>query len=103
MDELTLYSYTSGCSSILARLENGDIVHGRHLDYEPADPLRAITYHANFKKNGETLFEGVMIAGFTGVHTAYKKGKFSISANARYPGNITQDIVDSNIEDIGEG
>lgn len=30
-----------------------------------------------------------MVAGFTGVHTAYKEGKFSISANARYPGDIT--------------
>ena len=87
MDETTLYSYA--CSSILAKLENGDIVHGRHLDYDPADALRALTFHANFKRGDELIFEGIMIAGFTGVHTAYKEGNFSISANARYPGNIT--------------
>ena len=74
-------------------MPDGSVAHGRHLDYDPADALRALAYHATFYKGGEVLFEGIMIAGFTGIHTAYKPGKFSLSANARYPGNITAEVV----------
>ena len=44
-----------------------------------------------------------MVAGFLGVHTGYKEGKFSLSANGRYPGNITQEVVNEHVAAIGEG
>lgn len=55
MDETTEYVY-SGCSSMLAKLPDGSIAHGRHLDYDPADALRMLTYHATFVRGGKEVF-----------------------------------------------
>jgi len=46
--------------------------------------MRAITYRAEFMKNGEKLFDAVMFAGTLGVYTGMKAGAFSVSQNTRY-------------------
>jgi hypothetical protein len=46
--------------------------------------MRAITYRAEFMRNGEKVFDAVMFAGTLGVYTGMKPGAFSVSQNTRY-------------------
>ena len=98
VDETTVMTdFTGhGCTSLLVQMENGEVVHGRNLDYDPADALRALVHHVTFKDkpNGKVAYEAIMFAGIAAAQTAYKRGKFSISVNARYPGKQTKEIVD---------
>ena len=103
MDETNEYYHPTGCSAILARLPDGKIIHGRHVDFAPAGAIRALTYHAEFVENGEVKFEAIMAAGLYGVHTGFKNGKFSISANGRYPGDINQDLISDRVKRIAAG
>lgn len=44
-----------------------------------------MTYVAKFVRGEEEIFYGVMIAGYTGMNTVFKPGKFALSMNARRP------------------
>lgn len=52
---LLSYFYRSlfGCTSIVASDSNGNIIHGRNLDYGAAGNLRDITIEVEFQKSGE--------------------------------------------------
>ena len=79
----SLYEIESWCTSIIVKMNDGQIIHSRNLDFANADGMRKITYQATFVKNGEYTFDAVMFAGVTGVYTGEKKGVFSISENQR--------------------
>jgi len=71
------------CTSVVARMPDGHVIHGRNLDFGFADTMRNSTFRAQFYKGGKFLFESTQFGGFTGVTTAYKPGEFSMSLNAR--------------------
>ena len=77
------YELFAFCTSIVAHDKNGEIVHARNMDYPLYDSMHNLTYTADFYKNGEFLFKATMFAGYTGVFTAMKPGKFAISINER--------------------
>mmetsp|Transcript_12424 Transcript_12424/g.9030 ORF Transcript_12424/g.9030 Transcript_12424/m.9030 type:complete len:105 (-) Transcript_12424:465-779(-) len=92
-----LYELQAFCTSIVTRENDGTIIHSRNLDFAFSDHMRAITYIAHFKKDGEEIFESVMFAGLIGVFTGIRKGAFSISENDRRT-PITKDKILENIE-----
>lgn len=55
------------------------------MDFVFPETMRKIVYVAKFVKGEEEIFEGVMLGGYTGITTAIKHGKFSLSMNARRP------------------
>ena len=79
----TIYELEAWCTSIVARTEDGTIIHSRNLDFGEADSLRDVTFHATFRKDGEEIFDAVMFAGTIGVYTGERKGAFSVSENQR--------------------
>ena len=54
-------------------------------------------FKANFIGNSGLKFEGVMIAGFTGLHTGTKDNGFAVSVNARYYYSQPATTVDTHI------
>lgn len=87
-----IYEFASFCTSAIAKLPDGTIVHDRNLDFNFADPMRKLTYVAKFKRGDKELFESVMFAGLNGVYTGIKKGAFSISEDLRKPSEETNPI-----------
>jgi hypothetical protein len=80
-----IYEYGAWCTSIVARQEDGTIIHGRNLDFPLTPFLRNMTYKAEFYDGEHYRYEAMMFAGHMGVFTGFKKGGFSISENERTP------------------
>ena len=58
-----MYDMTAYCTSIVAEDKQGNIFHGRNLDYGFSDTLRNITFMSNFKSKGkepETSYDSHM-------------------------------------------
>ncbi|QDZ18849.1 N-acylethanolamine-hydrolyzing acid amidase [Chloropicon primus] len=71
------------CTSIVARQPDGNIVHGRNLDWNiPAD-LRNFVMTVKFTQNGQHVFTGGTIVGYMGILTGLKPGLFSVSIDER--------------------
>ncbi|CDW76110.1 UNKNOWN [Stylonychia lemnae] len=80
-----VYEFDSYCTSVIAKLNNGTIVHMRNLDFYFSNDTRNITYIGQYYKNGQHLYDAVMFAGIISPFTGYKDGKFAISLNQRDP------------------
>jgi hypothetical protein len=68
----TMYELESYCTSIIAKMSNGTIIHQRNMDFDGADLLRKASFNANFVKNGSVVFQGTLFAGTIGVYTGIK-------------------------------
>lgn len=84
-----VYEFTSFCTSLIARQEDGLIMHLRMLDFDFPEDMRNITYIAEFYEDGEYQYEAVMFGGLAAMQTGFKKGAFSISINQRQPSDDT--------------
>lgn len=84
-----VYEFTSFCTSLIARQEDGLIMHLRMLDFDFPDETRNITYVAQFYKGDQYQYEAVMFCGLAAMQTGFKKGAFSISINQREPSDGT--------------
>jgi N-acylethanolamine-hydrolysing acid amidase len=78
------------------------VIHGRNLDFDFPEEMRAITYVANFYKNGVYLFDAVMFGGDIGIYTGYKANAFSLSENYRIMDHDFQSFL-QNLEWIFTG
>jgi penicillin V acylase-like amidase (Ntn superfamily) len=79
----SIVDFYSFCTSIVARMENGSIIHARNLDFSFPDTMSKLVYKALYKKNGIIIAEAPSIAGYIGAYTGLKKDKFTISYNVR--------------------
>eukprot|EP00826_Nyctotherus_ovalis_P038902 TRINITY_DN3687_c0_g1_i1.p1 TRINITY_DN3687_c0_g1~~TRINITY_DN3687_c0_g1_i1.p1 ORF type:complete len:347 (-),score=91.67 TRINITY_DN3687_c0_g1_i1:154-1194(-) len=96
-----LYEIFAHCTSIVAALPDGTIIHGRNLDYNFVQLLNETTYVAVFTREGREVFRCVMYGGFLGSHTCMKKGKFAISLNQRM--NDPREGIRRNMQALSEG
>lgn len=87
-----IYSFTAACTSIVAELEDGHMVHARNLDYDIPD-LRNLTASVAFTRGGKTLYHCTVFAGYAGCLTGMRPGGFSVSVDQRMAPNTT--IVDN--------
>jgi len=69
------------CSQIIVRQPDGTLLHSRTVDYGPKDKFRKIIYNAKVMKGDVYLYDAVMLAGYTGLYTAFKPGAFSYAEN----------------------
>ncbi|KAI5702678.1 hypothetical protein M8J75_002944 [Diaphorina citri] len=99
--EITLfnlfYEFFSVCTSIVMEGEDGQMYHGRNLDFglflgwDPKNQtwltteyLRPLVVNVDFVKNKEVLFSTTTFAGYLGILTALKRNKFSLTINERF-------------------
>jgi len=78
-----MYEYNAYCTSIVARMKNGTIMHARNLDYDIEDFLRRTTVNIDVYQQGKLLFKITGFAWYLGVCTGMKPGVFSVSLNQR--------------------
>ncbi|KAG8134293.1 putative N-acylethanolamine-hydrolyzing acid amidase protein [Naja naja] len=96
-DELLLnlaYEFTAFCTSIVAQDKQGNIYHGRNLDYAFGEYLRNVTIEVDFIKNGQIKFRGTTFFGYVGIWTGQSPHKFSISGNERGKTNALSEAED---------
>mmetsp|Transcript_16989 Transcript_16989/g.23761 ORF Transcript_16989/g.23761 Transcript_16989/m.23761 type:complete len:401 (+) Transcript_16989:79-1281(+) len=85
------------CTSTVVQDANGEIWHGRNLDFglfpsfdfknltwTLTEALRPLVVNVDVKKGGRTMYFSTTYAGFAGVITGMKKGAFSISVDSRF-------------------
>lgn len=84
--ELTLlnfmYEVTVFCTSIVAKDNNGRIIHGRNMDYDDFGQ-RNITGVVEFTQDGEVVYQGTAFLGYVGLLTGMRPHAFSVTINQR--------------------
>jgi penicillin V acylase-like amidase (Ntn superfamily) len=75
--------YSTYCTSIVARSDQGQISHVRNLDFAATDLMKQLVYEAVLVKDGQVKAQAPCIAGYYGAFTGHKPGMFSVSYNVR--------------------
>mmetsp|Transcript_37184 Transcript_37184/g.92134 ORF Transcript_37184/g.92134 Transcript_37184/m.92134 type:complete len:438 (+) Transcript_37184:1-1314(+) len=99
-----LYDLTAGrrgdgssaraCTGVVAQLANGQVLHGRNLDYGSADQLKPLAILVDFKRGGRVQFTATVFAGMATFNTVQKAGgcaslsPWSLSQNERDQGDV---------------
>jgi len=96
----TIYELDSFCTSIVATQADGQIIHGRMMDFGYANHLRNIGYKAKFVRGDEEVHESTMFAGTVGVFTGMKPNAFSVSINQRTASSMKNYPEESRTERI---
>jgi len=86
------YELRAGCTSIVARSQDGTVWHGRNLDYD-IPHLQDLAIHVKFFRRGEFLYEGTTYAGYIGLLTGMKPKAFSLSMDARVTGKQRWELL----------
>lgn len=89
---------TSFCTSVVARMEQGTLIHGRNLDFDFPAVLQQLTYRAFLKVNEQIVGEAICHAGYIGVYTAVRYQAFSVSYNVRMLDHKNTSEITANIE-----
>lgn len=101
-----MYEVIGACTSFIAHDANGQIWHGRNLDFglfmgsDPethtwliTDKLRPILMNVEFTRGGKSLYNSTTYAGFIGLLSGSKAGAFSITVNTRYDGTFLEGLI----------
>ncbi|KAA0716304.1 N-acylethanolamine-hydrolyzing acid amidase [Triplophysa tibetana] len=86
------YEVSAFCTSIVTQDINGNIYHGRNMDY-PFDVLRNLTLDIHFIKNGKVAYRGTTFAGYVGLWTGQSGNKFTVTANERNKGHWWENVI----------
>ncbi|ELT93716.1 hypothetical protein CAPTEDRAFT_173062 [Capitella teleta] len=91
------YEAFTVCTSIVAQDANGQLFHGRNLDFglflgwdtklhawKVTTALKPMIVNLDFQKAGKTIFKTVNFAGYIGALTGFKPGVFSLTMNERF-------------------
>jgi len=85
-----IYDIAAQCTSIVLQDPEGNIYHGRNLDFPYAPYLANMTFHGRYFRDGKLLYEAVSIVGYLGVLTGIKPGAYSFSIDMyEIPGDTT--------------
>lgn len=74
------------CTSVVAQDTNGNIFHGRNLDWNIPAAVRVLIADVDYKRGNRTVFTGTTAIGFVGVFNGVKRGGWSVSIDARAKG-----------------
>ena len=95
--ELTAYNRSSAakaCTSIIAQVADGNVIHARNFDYGFSSVLRDLVIEVDFLENGMVVYTGTTFAGLVGLPSAMKLGAFTISIDERNSGTIWENAFE---------
>lgn len=75
------YEILMQCTGILAKDEDGDVIHGRNMDF--GVPVKNITVQVNWQRNNKTIGHSTNFLGYQGIHTGMRVDGWSVQANER--------------------
>eukprot|EP00026_Physarum_polycephalum_P007681 Phypoly_transcript_07746.p1 GENE.Phypoly_transcript_07746~~Phypoly_transcript_07746.p1 ORF type:complete len:361 (+),score=30.73 Phypoly_transcript_07746:62-1084(+) len=82
------YELSDACTSIVAQMPNGTILHARNMDFWDGiwltGHLKNLTYTAQYQQGGKTVFYATTFVSYVGVLSGMKPNAFSLSINTRF-------------------
>ncbi|XP_065694015.2 N-acylethanolamine-hydrolyzing acid amidase [Patagioenas fasciata] len=87
------YESTAFCTSIVAQDDQGNIYHGRNLDYDFVDILRKVTVDVQFISRGQIAYQGTTFLGYVGLWTGQSPHKFTVSGDEREGGRWWENAI----------
>lgn len=76
------YELFATCTSIIVPDKDGNPLHCRTMDWDlPA--LRDLTLEVEFQRNGKTLYHATTWAGYVGILTGMRPGRFCMLHNMK--------------------
>ncbi|XP_071972317.1 N-acylethanolamine-hydrolyzing acid amidase-like isoform X2 [Engystomops pustulosus] len=87
------YEATAFCTSIIAQDNNGNVYHGRNLDYNFPEILKKLTLDLDFIKDGKVAYTGTTFVGYIGLWTGQRPYEFTISGDARERGEWWKNAI----------
>ncbi|XP_078532516.1 N-acylethanolamine-hydrolyzing acid amidase isoform X2 [Lissotriton helveticus] len=87
------YEATAFCTSIIAQDCEGNIYHGRNLDYTFPDTLKNMTVDVHFVKSEKVAYMGTTFVGYIGLWTGQKPHQFTISGDQRDAGRWWENAI----------
>ena len=85
----SIVDFSSFCTSIVARMQNGTLIHARNLDFDFPVLLHRLVYIAYYKVNGTIIAEAPSIAGYIGAYTGLRYDTFTVTYNVRFIRNMS--------------
>ncbi|KAM6149839.1 acid ceramidase [Erethizon dorsatum] len=94
------YELFTLCTSIITEDKKGHLLHVRNMDFGiflgwninnntwvVTEQLKPLSVNLDFQRNNKTVFKATSFAGYVGMLTGFKPGKFSLSLNERFSMN----------------
>ncbi|XP_054599781.1 acid ceramidase isoform X2 [Nothobranchius furzeri] len=91
------YEIFTVCTSVVAEDKNGNLLHGRNLDFGLfmgwdvkdkswiiSEKLKPLVVNLDFRKNSQTVFKSTNFAGYVGMLTGIKPHTFTLTMNERF-------------------
>ncbi|XP_061626519.1 acid ceramidase isoform X1 [Phyllopteryx taeniolatus] len=91
------YEVFTVCTSVVAEDANGNLLHGRNLDFGLfmgwdvknkswvlSELLKPLVVNVDFKRNNRTVFKSTNFAGYVGMLTGVKPNTFTLTMNERF-------------------
>ncbi|KAF3852451.1 hypothetical protein F7725_005806 [Dissostichus mawsoni] len=91
------YEVFTVCTSVVAEDKNGNLIHGRNLDFGLfmgwdmknkswiiSEKLKPLVVNLDFKRNNQTVFKSTNFAGYVGMLTGIKPHLFTLTMNERF-------------------
>jgi len=102
------YELGGMCTSIVGQDTNGNVYHGRNLDFGMmlgfnhsadhqwllTDLLRPCLFNANMTKNNVTLYKATFFAGYVGVLTGVRQGVLTTTVDSRFDNNYDKYLLE---------
>jgi penicillin V acylase-like amidase (Ntn superfamily) len=99
----SIVDFSAWCTSIVARMANGTVIHARNLDFDFPSIMSTLVYRAILKKDGRIVGEAVAIAGYIGFYTGIAYDKFTVSYNVRFIRTNRSEIMTNIEEELKNG
>jgi hypothetical protein len=87
------FSTFAACTGFLVRGENGQIMHGRNLDFEMWELLSKLLVNVEYYKDGQRLFAVDTVVGGVFALTGVRFGGFSINVDTRAAKSFEDDLI----------
>ncbi|XP_012674336.1 acid ceramidase [Clupea harengus] len=91
------YEVFTVCTSVVAEDSNGNLIHGRNLDFglfmgwdmknkswQITEQLKPLVVNIDFRRSNHTVFKSTGFAGYAGMLTGMKPHSFSLTINERF-------------------
>ncbi|KAG7458661.1 hypothetical protein MATL_G00222930 [Megalops atlanticus] len=91
------YEVFTVCTSMVAEGENGNLYHGRNLDFglfmgwdtknkswTITEKLKPLVVNVDFRRNNHTVFKSTNFAGYVGMLTGIRPHTFTLTMNERF-------------------
>eukprot|EP00939_MAST-03C_sp_MAST-3C-sp1_P005528 g5528.t1 len=82
------HSANRDCTGVVVQNKNGEIFHGRNLDYTFPQEMEPLTAVVDFVRNGTIAYTSVSYMFMPAFNTVMSPGRFTLSHDERDQGNI---------------